>query len=60
MHDAVIFLDQTPIFERHMVRYGSKNNHHKKHMFKIDWITCSNYDHPSKLKIRHHCGGGDM
>ena len=54
MHDAAIFLDQTPIFEGYMVSCGFKNNYHWKHIFKRDLITCSNFDNHSKLKIQHN------
>ena len=44
MPSSVTFLNQTPMFERYMVRYGSKNGHKKGHVFRRDWIVCSIYD----------------
>ena len=44
----------TPMFERYLVRCGSKQTHtKKKHVVKIDWSTCSKYANHFILNSQH-------
>ena len=55
MPRLVTYLNQTPIFERYVVRCGSKKGY-QKGMLKRDWTTCSRYDNHSTLKSQHKWG----
>ena len=49
---SVTFLHLITRFELHMVWCGSKNKHHKRHMFEADWITFSDFINYSILIVR--------
>lgn len=48
----------TSIFEWYMIRYRSKNEHQNKHVFKKDWIMCSQHVNHFRLSDQHDWRGG--
>ena len=49
MRNSATYLNRTPIFEWCVVCCGSLNIHLKEHVFKRDWIACSQNDVHSRF-----------